>query len=103
MRFLKIKDKKLPRNARHFPLIIQDMIEDPEDNILQFLLLLVDIIARITASEFRNHEIDDLEGKIVKFLDDRKAIYEDTRLQAWSRSRSLPAMLMPRRCPLTCA
>ena len=77
------KAKKLPGkacslwvHARNFPLIVRDFVEDPDDDVLSFLLLLVDITARITATEFREHEVDDLEWKIIKYLDDRKAIFE---------------------------
>ena len=63
-------------HARNFPLILKDFVEDQNDEVLSLLLLLVDITARITATEFRHHEVDDLESKIVKYLDNRKPIYE---------------------------
>ena len=76
------KAKKLPGkacslwvHARNFPLIIKDMIEDSEDDVLSLLLLLVEITARITCTEIRDYEVDDLEWMIVKYLDKRKAIY----------------------------
>ena len=63
-------------HARNFPLIVKDFIKDLDDEVLSFLLLLVDITARITANEFRHHEIDNLEQEVLKYLNDRKDIHE---------------------------
>ena len=49
-------------------------MENIIDEVLSFLILLVEIVARITADEFRSHEIDALEEKIIKFLDVRKEL-----------------------------
>ena len=77
------KNKKLPGKAcslwvhiRNFPLIVKDSIVDPSDEVLALMILLGDITARVTAFEFRTHEIDNLEQKIIKYLDDRKAVFE---------------------------
>ena len=76
------KAKKMPGKAcsvwthvRNFPLIARDLVQDPEDEILEFLLKLVEITSRITAPEFRNHEIDALEEKMIEYLDARKLIF----------------------------
>jgi hypothetical protein len=62
-------------HIRNFPLIVRNLVEDEEDEILSFLLLLVDITARITASEFRHHEIHALEERVIKYLDERKRLF----------------------------
>ena len=62
-------------HIRNFPLIIKNLVEDEEDEILSLLLLLVEITARITASEFRHHEIHALEEKVIKYLDERKRLF----------------------------
>ena len=62
-------------HARNFPLIIRNLVQDEDDDVLEFLILLVDITARITASEFRNHEICALEERVIKYLDTRKTLF----------------------------
>ena len=37
----------------------------------------MDVTERIMANEFRHHEIDILEDKIVEYLDMRKRVYAD--------------------------
>ena len=46
-----------------------------EDEILLWILKLVDIINRLCAKEFRDHEIDALENEIVEYLDQRKELF----------------------------
>ena len=77
------KGKKLSGKAcslwvhvRSFPLIVKSFVQDPEDEVLEFLLLLVDITARMTAEEYKSHEVDALEEKIIQYLDVRKVIFE---------------------------
>ena len=79
-----LKGKKLPGKAlsllvhvRNFPLIIKHLIDDPEDDILKFALMLVDISNRLTAAEIRNYEIAVLEDMIVEYLDARKDIFAE--------------------------
>ena len=79
-----LKGKKLPGKAlsllvhvRNFPLIIKHLVDDPEDDIMKFALMLVDITNRLTAAEIRNYEISVLEDKIVEYLDARKDIFAE--------------------------
>ena len=62
---------------RNFPLIIKHLVDDPEDDIMKFALMLVDITNRLTAAEIRNYEISVLEDKIVEYLDARKDIFAE--------------------------
>ena len=78
------KSKKLPGKAcsiwvhiRNFPLLISNLVKDDQDEVLALLLLLSDITARVTAMEFREHEIDALELLILEYLDARKSIFEE--------------------------
>merc|ERR1712129_58897 len=81
---IKSKALKLPGKAcslwvhiRNFPLIIQEFFEeDSEDDVLLLALKLVDITNRLTAVEFRNHEIEELEDRIIDYLDTRRTIFE---------------------------
>ena len=63
-------------HARNFPLMINNFIVEKDDQVLCFLLTLSDMSARITATEFREHEIIALENLIIQYLDDRKSVYE---------------------------
>ena len=76
------KSKKLSGKAvslwvhiRNFPMIMKSLIRDQDDEVFQYLLLLVDITARILAMEFRGYEIDVLEEKVIEFLDARIIIF----------------------------
>ena len=76
------KAKKLSGKAcslwvhiRSFPLIVKDLIVDKSDEVLCFLIQLVEIVSRLTAEEFRSHEVDALEEKVIAFLDARKVIF----------------------------
>ena len=78
------KGKKMPGkaisqwvHARNFPLIMKPFIQDNEDDVLEFALLLVEITSRITAYEFREHEIVLLEEKVLEYLDKRKDLFEE--------------------------
>ena len=78
-----LKGKKLPGKAvslwvhcRNFPLLIKPLVKDEDDDIVSFALLLVDITNRVTAAEIKTYEIEVLENKIVKYLDDRKTIFD---------------------------
>ena len=77
------KGKKMPGkaisqwvHARNFPLIMKPFVQNNDDNILELALLLVEITGRITAYEFREHEILLLEEKVTEYLDKRKEIFE---------------------------
>ena len=76
------KSKKLSGKAvslwvhiRNFPMIMKSLVRDQDDEVFQYLLLLVDITAKITAMEFRGYEIYVLEEKVIEFLDARKIIF----------------------------
>ena len=80
------KGKKLPGKAlslfvhiRNFPLIIRTLVDrcSYDDFVLTSALALVNVTERIMANEFRHHEIDILEDKIVEYLDMRKRVYAD--------------------------
>ena len=82
------KAKKLSGKAcslwvhiRNFPLVVKDFLlnnddVDSDDEVLIWVLKLVDIVNRITATDFRSHEIENMESKIVEYLDARKEIYD---------------------------
>ena len=46
------------------------------NDVLELMLLLSDITARITASEFREHEIVALDMLVLEYLDKRKRVHE---------------------------
>ena len=61
---------------RNWPLIMRKLAEDIEfhDNVLGLGLLLHEIVERLVASEFREHEIDILEEKLYTYLDQRENV-----------------------------
>ena len=68
-------------HVRNFPLVVKGFLYDnddlkSDDEVLVWMLKLVDVINRLSATEFRNNEIELLETKIVEYLDTRKDIYE---------------------------
>ena len=76
------KTKKLSGKAcslwvhiRNFPLIIKSLVMDEDDEVFQYLLQMVELTARITAQQFRSHEIDVLEDRVIQFLDARKLLF----------------------------
>ena len=76
------RGKKMPGKAvthwvhmRNFPLIIKPLVQDADDEILNLALLLGDLTSRITALEFKEHEIVLLEEKIIEYLDIRKELF----------------------------
>ena len=78
------KSKKLKGKAcsiwvhiRNFPFIIRNLIKDEEHPVFQFGLTLHEITERITAYEFQQYEIDVLEELIIKYLDERKVVFEE--------------------------
>ena len=79
------KSKKLTGKAcslwvhmRNFPLILQHFVNNVDEGEDVFILAmkLLDITNRMTAVEFRTHEIDTLEELIVNYLDIRKGLCE---------------------------
>ena len=77
------KGKKLPGKAislwihcRNFPLLVKSFVKDTDDDVFKLALILVDITNRVAAVEVRNYEIDVLENLIIKYLDERKSIYD---------------------------
>lgn len=67
-------------HARNFPLIVKGFMSingdlSCDDQVLHWLLTLISIIGRLSAREFRNHEIEALETEIIDYLDLRKEIY----------------------------
>ena len=62
-------------HIRNFPLIIKSLVMDEDDEVFQYLLQMVELTARITVQEFRSHEIDVLEDRVIQFLDARKLIF----------------------------
>ena len=68
-------------HVRNFPLVVKGFLHDDDslksdDEVLLWILKLIDIVNRISATEFRSHEIDALETEIVEYLDIRKDIYD---------------------------
>ena len=64
-------------HIRMFPFIIRNFVKDIDDPVLELGLKLHEITERLTASEFKEYEVDVLEEKIIEYLDDRKKIYDD--------------------------
>ena len=64
-------------HMRNFPLIIRRFVLDKDDPILILGLKLHEITERLTASEFKDYEIDVLEDKIVDYLDERKNVFDE--------------------------
>ena len=68
-------------HVRNFPLVVKGFLYDNDalevgDKVLVWILKLVEVINRLSATEFRNNEIELLDTKIVEYLDARKEIYE---------------------------
>ena len=79
-----LKVTKLKGNAvsiwthmRLFPFFIRQFIKDRDDLVLELGILLHEITERISANKFEEYEVQLLEERIVKFLDLRKALYEE--------------------------
>ena len=64
-------------HIRSFGMIIQRFGISADDEVLSFCLDLSEITERLSASEFRQHEIDLCEDKIVQYLDKRKKVFSD--------------------------
>ena len=81
---LNLKGSKLAGKAitqwvhvRNFALIVQPFVKDADDEVFRFSLMLADITSRITATEFREYEIQILEDIIIKYLDQRMQLMEN--------------------------
>ena len=64
-------------HMRNFPMIIKHLIDDHENEVLKFALMLVDITLRLIAVEIRKYEIAILEDKIIEYLEARKDIFAE--------------------------
>jgi hypothetical protein len=78
------KALKLPGKAvsiwlhmRCFGMIMQRFVEDYDDDVLSLALELSDITERLSAVEFREHEVDQLEQDIINYLDHRKLVFDE--------------------------
>ena len=79
------KGKKLSGKAcslwvhlRNFPLIVRSFINnfEEEDEVLLLVLKLLDVTNRLAAVQYRSHEIDELEEKVIEYLNMRKKVHE---------------------------
>ena len=64
-------------HMRCFGMVIHNFAIDYDDDVLSLGLQLSEITERLSANEFREHEIDYLEDKILTYLDDRKKIFDN--------------------------
>ena len=64
-------------HIQNFGIIIKSLVRDYDDSVLNLGLELSDITERITAVEFQPYEIENLEDKIISYLDQRKIVYEE--------------------------
>lgn len=62
-------------HIRSFGMIVQRFEISAEDEVLSLCLDLAEITERLSANEFRLHEIDICEEKIVHYLDNRKKVF----------------------------
>jgi hypothetical protein len=81
---VKPKNMKLPGKAvsiwlhiRCFGMIIDSLTDDTvqDDEVMALAMDLSRITERLTATEFREYEIDLVEEKIIEYLDKRKEVY----------------------------
>ena len=80
---VKLKGKAVSMwvHIRNWPLIIKPFIADRSDPVLSLGLKLHEVTERITATEFRQYEIDLLKEAVLEYLDMRKQIrLENTRI-----------------------
>ena len=63
-------------HARNFPILVRHFVHDKNDEVLAFLLLLTEITSRLTALEFREHEVLEVEKLIIEYLDRRHDLFE---------------------------
>lgn len=80
------KVNKLPGKAvsiwvhmRSFGMLIKEVVSNHQienDEVFLLAMTLAEITERLAAAEFRNFEIDMVEELIVKYLDDRKSVFE---------------------------
>ena len=78
------KGMKLPGKAvslwlhqRCFGMVIQKFVQDYDDDVLCLGMKLSDLTERLTASQFQEYEVDQLEQIILDYLDHRKLIFSD--------------------------
>ena len=64
-------------HMRCFGMVISTFVQDFNDEVLDFGMELCEITERLTASEFRDFEIELLEGCISNYLDMRKKIFDE--------------------------
>ena len=61
-------------HLRNWPFVLRRFLKDEDEPALHLGLQLHELVERITASEFREHEIDILEEKIYEYLDSRATL-----------------------------
>ena len=78
------KAKKLPGKAvsiwlhmRCFGTLIQQFVQDYDDDALCLGIELSDMTERLTADQFREYEVDQLEQNILDYLDHRKLVFSE--------------------------
>lgn len=75
-RKLKGKAVSIWTHMRCFGMVINNHVKDINDEVLDFGMELSEITERLTASEFRDFEIELLEDRIFNYLDMRKNIFD---------------------------
>ena len=63
-------------HLRCFGMVIEQFVQDINDDVLEMAVALARLSEKLSAVEFREHEVDCLEDEILKYLDKRKLVYE---------------------------
>ena len=71
-----------------FPFVIRKYVVDIKDHVLKLGLMLHQIIERLTATEFKDYEIELLEDLIIDYLDARKDIFAEYPLLGSPKSKT---------------
>lgn len=72
----KLKGKAVSQwvHIRNWPLVIKNLVKNPEDDVIMLGLKLHELVERLTASEYYSYEIDLVEEKLVQYLELRKIL-----------------------------
>ena len=72
----KLKGKAVSQwvHIRNWPLVIKNLVKNPEDDAIALGLKLHELVERLTASEYYSYEIDLVEEKLVQYLKLRKIL-----------------------------